>query len=478
MCPNEAAKKSREYHKMPHLALLILLSMLVACAGGKPVKVPPIQQMDYGKVLLPDGARYEGGIVDGLLEGRGKLFWPNGSHYIGEFHRGLMAGKGEYLTVAGDVYQGTFLNGMITGRGVYRFANGDRYQGEFSQGAFNGKGTLIRKNGDRYAGDFHNNLYDGMGTYHFAHPRGGRKQLSGKWRHGHFAGKQNSQDTLIDKAATDPLIPEFILFRQYRLLSRAVSRVRPSRLGVPDLYFIAFAADGHQDVFMKEAIYTKHLFEQQYGTKGRALLLVNNHRLVKEVPLASAVNLQKALNAIAHKMNKDEDILFLFLTSHGSRDHRLAVSLGRLPLEQISVPLLAGLLAKTPIKWKVIVISACYSGGFIDALQSDTTLVITSARADRTSFGCSDDVDMTYFGRAFFQRALSGSSSFIDAFYRARKLLTHWENEDEYDHSDPQISVGKLMKKKLRTWRASLAHLEDEAAKRNASGLPGAAGKQ
>jgi len=440
---------------IPYLVLLILLSMLVACAGRQPMTVFPIQQPNHGKVLLADGSHYEGGIVNGLLEGQGKLFWPNGSRYRGEFRRGLMAGQGEYLTADGDVYQG-----------------------EFSQGEFNGKGTLIRKNGDRYTGNFHGNLFDGPGVYHFAHPRGGKKQLVGNWRRGHFAGKQTSQDTLVEKPAVDPLIPELVLFRQYRLLSQAVGGVRPSRIGVPDLYFIAFGADGHQDVFMKEAVYTKHLFEQQYEARGRTLLLVNNRQLVKKVPLATVVNLKKALDAIARKMVVEEDILFLYLTSHGSRDHRLKIKLGRLPLEQLSAPLLAGLLANTPIKWKVIVISACYSGGFINALKSDTTLVITSARADRTSFGCSDDVDMTYFGRAFFQRALLRSSSFVDAFYRARELVTHWENADEYDHSDPQISVGLLMKKKLRAWRASLVRLRAEAGKGGAGGLPGGGGKQ
>ena len=67
---------------------------------------------------------------------------------------------------------------------------------------------------------------------------------------------------------------------------------------------------------------------------------------------------------------------------------------------------LARLLEPLAERNLVIVISACYSGGFIDALKDERTLVMTAARADRTSFGCSDDSDFTYFGRALFAEAL------------------------------------------------------------------------
>ena len=45
-------------------------------------------------------------------------------------------------------------------------------------------------------------------------------------------------------------------------------------------------------------------------------------------------------------------------------------------------------------------------------------MVITAARADRTSFGCADENDFTYFGRAFFNEALPASGSFFEAFHQ------------------------------------------------------------
>jgi Peptidase C13 family len=55
---------------------------------------------------------------------------------------------------------------------------------------------------------------------------------------------------------------------------------------------------------------------------------------------------------------------------------------------------------------RVVIVSACYSGVFVGPLANDNTLVITAAYFDHSSFGCQDKVKWTYFGDAFFNRAL------------------------------------------------------------------------
>jgi hypothetical protein len=55
-------------------------------------------------------------------------------------------------------------------------------------------------------------------------------------------------------------------------------------------------------------------------------------------------------------------------------------------------------LDNSGIKWKVLVVSACYSGGFVDELTNDFTLVATAASADDKSFGCGDNSHFTYYG--------------------------------------------------------------------------------
>ncbi len=335
-------------------------------------------------------------------------------------------------------------------------ADGAIYEGTFRDGLMHGRGTLSWPNGERYEGEFQNGLMHGRGTYYF--PAGGkagvrRRKLEGRWRAGEFVSERPAKTNDAGELA---LVPELVLFQQYPLLARRLQSIAPSRPGVPDLYVIAFGADGYQDVFTKEAAYVHRLFRDRYGTAGRSLLLANNRKALNVIPLASASNLRQALKVIAQRMDVEEDILLLYFTGHGSRDHEITVQLENLPLVDLSPPLLATLLREAGIKWKVVIISSCYSGGFIDYLKDDQTMVITSAHARRTSFGCSDDAEMTYFGRAFFQQALPRTDSFRDAFEMARKLVTAWEKKEHFKPSLPQFSSSPGIEARLVQWRESL----------------------
>lgn len=94
-------------------------------------------------------------------------------------------------------------------------------------------------------------------------------------------------------------------------------------------------------------------------------------------------------------------------------------------------------------------VSACYSGSFIDELQGDHTLVISAAAHDRTSFGCSNEAAFTYFGGAFFDRALRTETAFIAAFETARELVAARERAEGITPSLPQIAVGAAIRDKL-----------------------------
>jgi hypothetical protein len=81
------------------------------------------------------------------------------------------------------------------------------------------------------------------------------------------------------------------------------------------------------------------------------------------------------------------------------------------------------MLARTGVRHKVVVISACYSGVFIPLLANPDVLVITAADANHSSFGCLDKAKWTYFGDAFFNAALRQARSLKDAFVVARALV-------------------------------------------------------
>lgn len=247
--------------------------------------------------------------------------------------------------------------------------------------------------------------------------------------------------------------PEQVIYAQPRMLREAVAKLAPRVVGKPNLFFIGFAGDGAEDVFLNEAEYVRTLFARRFAANGHELMLANNPATLSRYPLATLTNLETAVDAVAEKMDRDNDILFLLLTSHGTQDHLLYVAMDPLPLDQIAPEDLADVFVKSGIRYRVIVISACYSGGFIDALKNDTTMIVTAARTDRASFGCGTDSDITDFGRAFLVDGLNHNDTFTDAFAEASKLIDAEETRDGVDHSYPQLSATPRIEAQLKAWR-------------------------
>ncbi|MNY21700.1 Peptidase C13 family protein [compost metagenome] len=104
---------------------------------------------------------------------------------------------------------------------------------------------------------------------------------------------------------------------------------------------------------------------------------------------------------------------------------------------------LAAVLSPLKNRDKVIVISACYSGGFIAPLKDDRTLIMTASRADRVSFGCSEEADFTYFGDALFAQALTQTDDLQQAFSLARTYVAQREQSENFDASEPQLWAPK-----------------------------------
>ncbi|MET0331564.1 MAG: C13 family peptidase [Dyella sp.] len=250
--------------------------------------------------------------------------------------------------------------------------------------------------------------------------------------------------------------PEQVLYDQPAMLQRALDALSPRTNGHPNLYLLAFAGDGSEAVFRNEADYAAQLFAQRFGARGHTLVLENSPDTLATHPLASWSNLEAALDGLATKMDPSQDILVLYMTSHGSEDHTLLVDMDPLPLDQIGADDLGDILKSRPFKWKVVVVNACFSGGFVPALRAPGTLVLTAARSDRSSFGCGSDADITYFGKAWLVDALNRSDNFTDAFKLATGDITQWEAKDKLTASLPQIDQGSAIGEQLTLWRQSL----------------------
>jgi hypothetical protein len=222
---------------------------------------------------------------------------------------------------------------------------------------------------------------------------------------------------------------EKAMYGQRRLLDRSLAAVAqhdPMRI---NMYLLAIAGDGSQEVFRREVEFVRDQFGRRFGTRGRTVVLVNSRNTVSSLPMATLTSIQAALKTIAARMDRNRDILFLFVTSHGSKDHELTLNLSGMSLQGLSAAKLDELLKESGIRWKVVVVSACYGGGVADVIADENTMVIAAARHDRRSFGCADENDFTYFGRAYFKEALPQSRSFQEAFHKAEALVKQWELE-------------------------------------------------
>jgi hypothetical protein len=235
---------------------------------------------------------------------------------------------------------------------------------------------------------------------------------------------------------------------QRQLIDAAVSQMAPSPAGRAAVYYVGFAGFGEQTVFRKEEELAISVFGTRFGSALRSLELVNDIHDRRTYPLATYGNLRFAVQSIGNRMDRERDVLVLMLTSHGNADG-IAVTNGPVVHDVLSPSDLQRVLDEAQIRWRVIVVSACYAGVFIPQLQSDTTLIITAADAGHSSFGCADNRDLTWFGEALLQDALPEACSLPAAFEDASYLIRRRESEQGVMHSNPQLYLGAQMRDKL-----------------------------
>ncbi|WP_101926572.1 MULTISPECIES: C13 family peptidase [Luteimonas] len=249
--------------------------------------------------------------------------------------------------------------------------------------------------------------------------------------------------------------------RDRALIDAAVAAMPAQTGGTPALYIVGMAGDSTEDVFRNEVRFLVEHVAPRLGAAQRALPLVNHVDSLDAAPapLATAANLRHALAALAARMDPDRDVLLLYMTMHGTETHELVVRLPPLVDEALTPTQLRDALDDAGIVNRVVVLSACYAGGFIPALRSPDTLVITAAREDRPSFGCGSDATITFFGQAWLLDGLNADPGFAGAYALATRAIKRRERKLDFPRSMPRLDLGDRIAPTLARLQATYPEL-------------------
>jgi Peptidase C13 family len=266
------------------------------------------------------------------------------------------------------------------------------------------------------------------------------------------------QATLSPEGEDRPrlMLSQEVFEAQEALLGKALAGLSVDSTAPIQVYGLVYAPYA-QDVFLRESAMVEGVMQQRLGAKGRVVKLVNHASATQDTPWATPRNLQKAVQAIGQTMRREQDVLLLYITSHGGADHRVASSHWPLEVEDLTATQVRQWLDEAGIRHRAIAVSACYSGGWVEPLRGDGTLVMTAADADHTSYGCGSKSDLTFFGKAVFDEALRRTTSLEEAFAQAVPVIRQREIDAGKDDgfSNPQLAAGAAFKTHWAQWVAT-----------------------
>jgi hypothetical protein len=225
----------------------------------------------------------------------------------------------------------------------------------------------------------------------------------------------------------------------------------PRRAGRVNMYVVTYAPYANDDVFSRESALVASVMRDRFDAGSHTIELVSRFDQSPHTAWATPLNLQRAIARVAALMNRDEDVLFVYLTSHGARNGSLAASMWPLEVDALTPQQLNRMLDEAKVRNRVVAVSACYSGSWLIPLSGGDTLVMTAADATHTSYGCGRGSELTYFGHAMFDEQLRRTRSFEEAHAAARATIEQREKDAKKSdgYSNPQIAVGAGIRETL-----------------------------
>ncbi|MEY2882560.1 MAG: hypothetical protein RL490_284, partial [Pseudomonadota bacterium] len=240
----------------------------------------------------------------------------------------------------------------------------------------------------------------------------------------------------------EPLEIEDALVDQAARITAAVAALPPHPRGA-EMPVLAIGGEGYQAIFDREARRAAIVLAARGG--GPALVMSNTPEQVETGLLASRRTVALALAALGTRA-RPTDTLIVYLSSHGGEDASISMEAPYIEFAPMTADDLAKALDAAGFKRRIIILSACFAGSWIDRLASPTTIIVAAAAADRTSFGCDDSRQYTVFGEAMLGELATPGLSLATAFERARQRIAATEKAEGAEPSLPEARVGEAMK--------------------------------
>jgi hypothetical protein len=240
------------------------------------------------------------------------------------------------------------------------------------------------------------------------------------------------------------------------MVEQQLTQISPGVAGTKEAFLLVIAGYDQPAVFSNEMKLAAKQLGKAFNAESRTLMLSNSTQDAESISQVTPFRLQKAIDKFSQKMNSDEDLLVVYIASHGSKEG-VALKQSGVPLVLLSPYQLQLALLEAPTPWKAVFISACYSGVFMDTLKTSKSMVITAADATHPSFGCNFGQKYTYFGNELLNgRDFAAPVDWYTLFQDTVKNVKDREQGWHLDHSNPQFWMGPDFVKYLASFNAEL----------------------
>jgi hypothetical protein len=135
------------------------------------------------------------------------------------------------------------------------------------------------------------------------------------------------------------------------------------------------------------------------------------------------------------------DGCLIYFSSHGAPQG--VVLDGQLLPPQTMDAMITDACGKRPT---IVIISACFSGVFVPALADSNRMILTAARPDRSSFGCSEADKYPYFDACMLE-VMPSAHDFVALGPAVQACVARRETETGMrPPSEPQVYVGPALR--------------------------------